>query len=294
MRRSLVTFISTFCLGLLLIFVTQGCSSLPRQMESPSLKAAHLKMKFAREAQKQQHFTRALRLYREAYDLFTRDDDLEGKINAALSMARQFIYLENPQEAEKWLKRAGEWIELSLPRMLGAKVILLLEMAFEKEDYQRVIELSTGISTPSPEWQLEILCYAMVAKARLKMDYQPEFHRVRTDSARLLKRFKKRRMKDPGVLSFAYYNSGYIYSLENKWRPALQAFEQAKAIDGLIDHPYGVGKDLYSLGKCYEQLGLVKEAVSRYQRSAEIFTLLKDAAAAEKARRKAASLAQTH
>jgi tetratricopeptide (TPR) repeat protein len=275
---------------LLVALVSPGCSSLPQRVDPPSLSAAHLKMKFARGAQKQQNFARALRLYREAYDLFTRGDQLEGKINAALSIARQYFYLDNPGESEKWLNRAGEWIEVNLPRLMGAKVILLMEMAFEKNDYKRVIEISAGVSTPRPEWQLEILCYTLVAKARLKLDYQEEFSRVRADSVRLQKGFAKRRLDDPGVLSFAYYYTGYIYSLENNWQSALLSFEQAKKIDGLIDNPYGVGKDLYSLGQCYERLGLLKQAASNYERSAEVFRLLSDAAAAEKAEKKAASL----
>lgn len=290
MNNSLTLLTRFYSVVLLAALVIPGCSSLPRRVDPPWLSAAQLKMKFAREAQKQQNFARALRLYREAYDLFTRGDQMEGKINAALSMARQYFYLDNPGESEKWLNRAGDWIEAYLPRLMGAKAILLMEMAFEKNDYKRVIEISAGVSTPRLEWQLEILCYTMVAKARLKLDYQAEFSRVRADSVRLQKGFAKRRLDDPGVLSFAYYYTGYIYSLENNWQSALLSFEQAKEIDGLIDHPYGVGKDLYSLGQCYEQLGLLKQAAGNYERAAEVFRLLNDAAAAEKAQKKAASI----
>lgn len=270
--------------------LTVCCSSLPKKIQPQSFTFAEMQMKFAREAQKQQNFNRALRLYLEAYDLFTGIDYIEGKINAGLSIARQYFYLDKPGESKKWLNRAGDLIESNLPQMAGVKTILLIEMAFEKNDYQKVIEISASTSTLNPEWQIEILCYTMVSKAQLNRDYQPEFKRVQAELPKLQKRFDKRRMNDPEVLSFVYYYTGYIHSIEKNWQSALLYFEKAKEIDGLMDNPSGLGKDLYSLGLCYEKLGLLKKAASSYQRAAEIFTLLKDAEAAEKAKKRAGSL----
>ena len=276
-----------YCLLCLLMIC---CSSLPKKIESQSFTFAGMKMKFAREAQKQQNYNRALRLYLEAYDLFTGIDDIEGKINAGLSIARQYFYLDKPEESQKWLNRAGDLIEIDLPQMEGAKTILLVEMAFEKNDYRKVIEISAATSTPNLEWQMEILCYAMVCKAQLNRDYQPEFKRLRAELPKLQKRFDKRRIDDPEVLSFVYYNTGYIHSIEKNWQSALLYFEKAKEIDGLMDNPAGLGKDLYSLGQCYEKLGSFKKAAGSFQRAAEIFSLLKDAAAADRATKRAESL----
>jgi tetratricopeptide (TPR) repeat protein len=266
------------------------CSSLPKKIEPQSFTFARMKMKFAREAQKHQDFDRALRLYLEAYDLFTGIDDIEGKINAGLSIARQYFYLDKPDESKMWLSRAGDLIESNLPQMEGAKAILLVEMAFEKNDYQKVIEILAATAAPNLEWQMEILCYAMVSKAQLNRDYQPEFKRVQAELPKLRKRFDKRRMNDPEVLSFVYYYTGYIHSIEKDWQSALVYFEKAKEIDGLMDNPAGLGKDLYSLGQCYEKLGSFKKAASSFRRAAEIFNLLKDTAAAEKAKKRAESL----
>jgi len=267
-----------------------SCSSLPKKIEPQSFTFAEMKMKYAREAQKQQNFDRALRLYLEAYDLFTGIDDIEGKINAGLSIARQYFYLDNPGELNRWLNRAGDLIENNRPQLAGAKAILLVEMAFEKNDYQQVIEISTGASTPNLEWQMEILGYTLVAKAQLNLDYQVEFNRLQAGLPGLQKRFNKGRMEDPEVLSFIYYYTGYIHGLEKNWQSALVYFEKAKEIDGLMDNPAGLGKDLYSLGQCYEQLGSFKKAASSYGRAAEIFNLLKDAPSAEKANQKAEAL----
>jgi len=267
-----------------------SCSSLPKKVEPQSFTFAQMKMKFAREAQKQQNFDRALRLYLEAYDLFTAIDDIEGKINAGLSIARQYFYLDNPGESKTWLNRAGDLIENNLPQMAGAKAILLVEMAFEKNDYQKVIEISAATSTPNLEWQMELLGYTLAAKAQLNRDYQPEFKRVQAELPGLQKRFNKGRMDDPEVLSFVYYYTGYIYSIEKNWQSALAYFEKAKEIDGLMDNPAGLGKDLYSLGQCYEKLGSIKKAASSYGRAAEIFNLLKDAESAEKANMRAEAL----
>jgi tetratricopeptide (TPR) repeat protein len=276
-----------YCLLFLLMVC---CSSLPKKIESQSFTFARMKMRFAREAQKQQNFNRALRLYLEAYDLFTGIDEIEGKINAGLSIARQYFYLDNPGESKTWLNRAGDLIESNRPQMAGAKAILLVEMAFEKNDYQKVIEISDATSTPNPEWQMEILCYTLAAKAQLNRDYQPGFKQVQAGLPELQKRFNKGRMEDPEVLSFVYYYTGYIHSVEKNWQSALLYFEKAKEIDGLMDNPAGLGKDLYSLGQCYEKLGSFKKAASSYRRAAEIFNLLKDAGSAEKAKKRAESL----
>ena len=276
-----------YCLLCLLMI---GCSSLPKKIEPQSFTFAGMKMKFAREAQKQQNYNRALRLYLEAYDLFTGIDDIEGKINAGLSIARQYFYLDKPEESQKWLNRAGDLIEIDFPQMEGAKTILLVEMAFEKNDYREVIEISAASSTANLEWQMEILCYVMVCKVQLNRDYQPEFKRLRAELPKLQKRFKKRRMDDPEVLSFVYYYTGYIHSIEKNWQSALLYFEKAREIDGLMDNPAGLGKDLYSLGQCYEKLGSFRKAAGSFRRAAEIFNLLKDSAAAEKAKKRAESL----
>lgn len=276
-----------YCLFFLLMI---GCSSLPKKIEPQSFTFANMKMKFARQAQKQQDFNRALRLYLEAYDLFTAIDDIEGKINAGLSIARQYFYLDKNSEAKEWLNRAGDLIESNLPQMEGAKAILLVEMAFEKNDFQKVIEISAATSPPNLEWQIEILCYTMVSKAQLNRDYQPEFSRLQAELPKLQRRFNKRRMDEPEVLSFVYYYTGYIYSIEKNWQSALLHFEKAREIDGLIDNPAGLGKDLYSLGQCYEKLGSFKKAADSFRRAAEIFSLLDDTEAAEKAKKRAESL----
>jgi tetratricopeptide (TPR) repeat protein len=287
MKKYLILFC---CLAALIT----GCSSLPEETEPQSLTFAHMKMKAAREAQKRQEFNKSLGLYKDAYDLFTRLDDIRGKIDASLAVARQYFYLDKREETTKWLDRAAALIETHMPRMAASRSILLAEMAFAEEDYRKVIEVAEEALTSPPlrgldiEGETEMLCYAMVAKAQLKLDYRPEFNRVQWALTQLQKRFDKKKLADPEVLSLACYYTAYIYStIENNWRDALRFFEQAKEIDSFIDHPYGVGKDLYSMGRCYEELGFFEKAGSSFERAAEIFTLLQDAAMAEKAAKRA-------
>ncbi|NIM15575.1 MAG: hypothetical protein GTO45_26660 [Candidatus Aminicenantes bacterium] len=281
------------CLAAVLIL--SGCSSLPKEIEPQSLTFANMKMKHAREAQKRQEFARALLLYKDAYDLFTRLDFIGGKINSSLSIARQFFYLDKPEEAKQWLNKASDLIETHMPRLETSRSILLMEMAFAKKDYKKVIDIAEqAIATAQEqnlEWQTEILCYAMVAKAQLRLDYQGEFDRVQSVIIQLQKKFEKRKTDDPEVLGFAYYYTGYIYStFEKDWSQALVFFEKAKEIDSLIDNPYGVGKDLYSLGRCYEELGFFRKAVSSFDRAVEVFALLDDAEMVEKAKKRAESV----
>jgi tetratricopeptide (TPR) repeat protein len=251
-----------------------------------------MKMKHAREAQDRQDFARALLLYKDAYDLFTRLDFIRGKINSSLSIARQFFYLDKPEETKKWLNKASDLIETHMPRLQTPRSILLMEMAFAKKDYKKVIDIAEQAAAAAEEqnleWQTEILCYAMVAKAQLKLDYRWEFDRVQSAIIQLQKKFEKRKTHDPEVLGFAYYYTGYIYStFEKNWSQALVFFGKAKEIDSLMDNPYGVGKDLYSLGRCYEELGFFRKAVSSFDRAAEVFALLEDAEMVGKAKKRA-------
>lgn len=281
------------CLAAVLIL--SGCSSLPKEIEPQSLTFANMKMKHARETQKRQEYARALLLYKDAYDLFTRLDFIRGKINSSLAIARQFFYLDKPEETKKWLNKASDLIETHMPRLETPRSILLMEMAFAKKDYKKVIDIAEqAVATAQEqnlEWQTEILCYAMVAKAQLRLDYQWEFDRVQSAIIQLQKQFDKRKTNDPEVLGFAYYYTGYIYSTyEKNWSQALVFFEKAKEIDSLIDNPYGVGKDLYSLGRCYEELGFFRKAVSSFDRAGEVFGLLDDAEMVEKAKKRAESV----
>jgi tetratricopeptide (TPR) repeat protein len=277
------------------VLMISGCSSLPKEIEPQSLTFANMKMKYAREAQKRQEFARALLLYKDAYDQFTRLDFIRGKINSSLSIARQFFYLDKPEETKKWLNKASDMILIHMPTLETSKSILLMEIAFSKKEYKKVIDIAeqavTAAQEQNLEWQTEILCYAMVAKAQLKMDYQLDFDRVQTAITRLQKKFEKRKTDDPEVLGFAYYYTGYIYStFEKNWSQALVFFEKAKEIDSLIDNPYGVGKDLYSLGRCYEELGFFRKAVSSFDRAREVFDLLDNAKMVEKAKKRAESV----
>ncbi|MCP5054893.1 MAG: hypothetical protein GY940_47445 [bacterium] len=271
-----------------------GCSSLPKTIEPRSLAFAGMKMKAAREAQKQQDFARAVELYKDAYDYFTRIDDIKGKIDAGLSIARQYFYLGKPMESREWLNRASTLIETGMPQMAASKAVLEIEMAFEKENYPEVIRIadntSSSTSTLNIEWQMEILCYAMISKWRLKQDYQTEFQRIQTVLPALKKLFDKRKIIDAEVLSLAYYYTGYIYTVEENWQIALDNFGKAKVIDGLVDNAYGLGKNLYAMGRCYEKLGFPGKASSSYERSAEIFDLLKDDDMATKAKKRSKSI----
>ncbi len=275
---------------LLCVLYLIGCSSLPKKMEPRSLVFAGMKMRLARVAQQQHDFLHALALYGEAYSYFTSIDDIQGKIAAGLSIARQYFYLEQPAETEKWLNQISTLIESTAPQMVVARELLLIEMAFAKEEFQKVITLAAAIHTGNLEWQMEIRCYAMVAKAKLKQDYKVEFAQVQAGFAELQKRFEKRNLGDAEVLSLGYYYTGYIYSLEEKWPLGLEFFEKARSIDSVMDNSYGLGKDLYSLGRCYEKLGDRKKAISSYNRATEIFILLKDDIMAKKAKERAKSL----
>jgi len=271
---------------LLLVSGAVGCSSLPKVEEPRSLDFARMKMRLAREAQQQCDYKRAVIFYREAYDFFTRIDDIKGKIESSLSMARQYFYLDREAEKDLWLNRAGELIDNDMPDMAGAKAVLSVEMAFAGGDYQKVVDIVRGINTGDLEWRAELFCMAMVSVAKLKQDYGPWFRGVMSLLPDLEKRFKKGKIEDAGVLSLVYYYSGYIYSIEGKWREAAHYFERARTVDSRIDNTYGLGNDLYALARCYEKLGLTLRARDSYRRASEIFELLGDKEMLEKLKKK--------
>lgn len=267
---------------LLLASGAVGCSSLPKVEEPRSLDFARMKMRLGRDAQQRCDYERAVIFYREAYDFFTRIDDIKGKIESSLSMARQYFYLDRAAEKDLWLNRASELIDNNMPDMAGAKAVLSVEMAFAGGNFQKVVDIVEGINTEDLEWRAELLCMAMVSGAKLKQDYWPWFRRVLSLLPDLEKRFKKGKIEDAGVLSLVYYYSGYIYSIEGKWREAAHYFEQARTVDSRIDNTYGLGNDLFALARCYEKLGLAFRSKDSYRRASEIFELLGDKEMLEK------------
>lgn len=281
----------TAILAFLIIVGLTACSSLPKNVPNRSQTFANIKMTLARDMQKKQDYSDALRLYKDAYDYFTRVDDIKGKIQAALSIARQNYYLDKTPDTQKWIKIAGDLIRTYYPQMEDEKNILLIEMAFGKQDYNEVIKIAeardASLDTPAkshknienPEFQAEILCYTVVSKALLasKYDYKPGLTQLQTLLNKLQEKFDKKGMDDPETLSVGYYYLGYIYgTVEKNWKNAMIFFEKARDVDSKIDNAYGLGKDLFSLGQCYKATGIINEARSSYQRALEIFELLKN------------------
>jgi len=264
---------------LLMVF----CSSLPKTIEPRSETFAQMKMNSGNDAQKRQQYTKALKYFREAYDLYTRVDNIDGKINSGLSIARQYFYLDKIDKSQQWLALSGNLIDLYRPQMNGAKILFLIEMAFAKNDFQKVLQFSPHSTANNPEWLMEYLCYTMVAKMHLNLDYHTEFMQLIEKLEKMEKAFRKRRMNDPEVLSISYYYLGYIYSFEKKWQAALENFEKAKEIDGLLDNSYGVAKALFSQGQCFEKLENFERAAGCFGRAAEIFAIMGDEANAQKA-----------
>jgi tetratricopeptide (TPR) repeat protein len=253
---------------------------------------ARMKMELALDAQKRQEFSRALVFFKEAYDYFTRIDDVEGKIEAGLAAARQCFYLGSTEGTEKWLDRISGLIDTFLPHMAASRAVLLAEMAFEEKNYAAVVDIAAGTITTNIEWKTELLCSAMISKLKLDQDYRPLFQQVEATLPVLQKQFDKRKLRDPGVLSLAYYNLGYVYTVEKNWQTALLHFEKARTVDSQTDNARGLANDLYSIGRCCEKLNRSKMARSVYRRAAEIFTLLKDKTMAANAKNRAASLAE--
>lgn len=280
-ERRIIIFGLLVCIGLF-----GGCSSLPKKVELRSEVFAAMKMRLGRVAQQQQDYLQALALYGEAYNYYTGIDDMRGKIESGLAIARQYFYLDKVEETEKWIGRVSLWIDSGLPQMVVERSLLWLEMAFAQEDYARVLALGAGITTGNLEYRLEIDCYVLVAKAKLKQNYRGELIQVEAGVGELYNLFEKRKLEDPEVLALVFYHLGYVYRLEENWGLALSYFQKAKMVDSRIDNARGVGKDLYAMGWCYEKLGEVQRARSCYMRVEEIFTLLKDEDMVQKVRQK--------
>lgn len=277
-------------LSVIILLWVSACSSLPKKIESRTMTFAAMKMRLAQEAQKGKDFLRAARLFGEAYDDFTRIDDIKGKIDSGLSIARQYFYLGKLKESKEWLKRASELMDGNFSYMQASRSLLMIEMAFEKMDYKEVIRVAGTVATENEQWNLEVLCYAMVSRMHLNLDYSADLVELDLSLPRLHKRFKKHKLEDPEVLSLAYYYKGYIHVKKKMWQSALTALENARSIDTTLDNSYGLAKDLFLMGRCYREMAMTTKAISCYTRSAEIFLLIKEPDMAKRSQAKVKSL----
>lgn len=279
--------------SLIAIFIVFGCSSLPKYIETQTFIDANRTMRYAHKNEALLNYEKALNLYVKAYNLYTQIDNVEGKINAGLSIARAHYYLGNSEDYEDWLNNISFLIDQNRKSMKPARDLFLIEIAFYEEDYEKVLKIlkmADNIKTDNIEWKTERLCYRAMSLQKLGMDYTREFKDIESNIKKLKKAYNKNKLADPSVYSYAYYVTGYLYIKEENWSTALLNFKQAREIDVMLENIVNLADDVYAIASCYENLNKIEKAKSFYLRAAEIYLQLGNLEMAERAGEKAAEI----
>lgn len=260
-------------LGLLALV---ACSSLPKYVDLQSTKDANDAMKRAQNAEADGYYQQAQLLFEKAFDLYTSVDNLKGIIISGLAVARQYYYLDNMEQYDIWYMKMSIIAHNDAPDFIPLLYLLQMEVAFDKEEYGRVITLSLAVETNQKEMQTELFSYRLLALLKTGQPYHKEFEKVKHNIPGLRKMFKKNKLDDPKIISYAAYTLGYALSKEKQWIKAIEFFEIAHEYDQLIENTGGLADDVYAIGVAYDNLGDTEMALSCYIRARDMYDIIND------------------
>jgi len=248
-----------------------ACSSLPKYVDLQSTKDANDAMKRAQNAEADGYYQQAQLLFGKAFDLYTSVDNLKGIIISGLAVARQYYYLDNMEQYDIWYMKMSIIAHNDAPDFIPLLYLLQMEVAFDKGEYGRVITLSLAVETEQKEMQTELLSYRLLGLLKTGQPYQKEFEKIKHNIPGLRSMFKKNKLDDPKIVSYAAYTLGYAMSKEKQWVKAIEFFEVAHKYDQLIENTSGLADDVYAMGVAYDNLGDTEMALSCYIRARDMY-----------------------
>ncbi len=253
-----------------------ACSSLPKYVDLQSTKDANDAMKRAQNAEADGYYQQAQLLFEKAFDLYTSVDNLKGLIISGLAVARQYYYLDNMEQYDIWYMKMSIIAHNDAPDFIPLLYLLQMEVEFDKGEYSRVITLSLAVETKQKEMQTELLSYRLLGLLKTGQPYQKEFEKIKHNIPGLCSMFKKNKLDDPKIVSYAAYTLGYAMSKEKQWVKAIEFFEIAHKYDQLIENTSGLADDVYAMGVAYDNLGDTEMALSCYIRARDMYDIIND------------------
>jgi len=251
-----------------------ACSSLPKYVDLQSTKDANDAMKRAQNAEAVGYYEQAQLLFEKAFDLYTSVDNLKGVIISGLAVARQYYYLDNMEQYDAWYMKMSVIAHNNAQDFIPLLYLLQMEVAFDKEEYGRVITLSLAVETSQKEMQTELLSYRLLALLKTGQTYQKEFEKIKHNIPGLRSMFKKNKLDDPKIVSYAAYTLGYALSKEKQWEKAIEFFKVAHQYDQLIENTSGLADDVFAAGVAYENLGDTEIALSCFIRAKDMYNII--------------------
>jgi len=255
-----------------------ACSSLPKYVDLQSTKDANDAMKRAQNAEADSYYEQAQLLFEKAFDLYTSVDNLKGVIISGLAVARQYYYLDNMEQYDAWYMKMSVIAHNNAQDFIPLLYLLQMEVAFDKEEYGRVITLSLAVETSQKEMQTELLSYRLLALLKTGQTYQKEFEKIKHNIPGLRSMFKKNKLDDPKIVSYAAYTLGYALSKQKQWEKSLEFFKVAHQYDQLIENTSGLADDVFAAGVAYENLGDTEMALSCFIRAKDMYDIINNEA----------------
>lgn len=275
---------------LLFSLLLVSCSSLPRYITGETRQQADRNFQLGQRAENSCEYSRALSYYARAYHDYTSIDHLRGKVQAGLSLARQYYLLGDSLNHQLWLDNLDLLISSEMQEMQPVLDLHLIEIAYLEKDFRKVISLASSWQSANMEWEAQRLSYLLLSQAAKGDFSNQEFAELKKLLPGLQKNFRKGRLLDPGVYSYALYTSGYLLTCRSEWEQAETFFQRAYEADLKLENTSGLASDLFALANCLENLKENYRAKSCYSRAAEIYLQLEDVEMAKRAQARAEGL----
>lgn len=267
-----------------IVFTFFACSSSnDRQSKTlPEVQNGNNLMESANYFLKINDFNTALETYNQAFTQFTLVDHLEGKFLASLGIIKTSILLGKLDNAQTWLNKIKMFTKVP-DKLLDQVEFSLIEFHFSKKEYEIVKQLtdSPRISESSRSLYLPLAAYRAQALLTLNLDYSKELKMLLDIVQNFQEDKNSGSYYEPSDISYIYYTLGYIRSKEKKWESANSLFSRSLEIAKQIGDYKSIADNLFALGLVNKELGRLDQALDHFQRSSEIYQILKATSSAE-------------
>lgn len=233
----------------------------------------------------------ALRNYSMAYNKFALVDYNEGKMNAAIGVMKCYLRLGDFEAAEEWLTKLNPLSGLSenfFESSSKAKVLF----QYSNKNFDSILELTKpeALAKFSLENRTEMVAYRTLSLLELKQNYKQDFFELTNLLITMQKEGQDGGKFNPFSMSFIYYTLGFISFKENIFEKANDYFQTALEIDKKYSNYSGIADDLFAIAMTSKNMRRYNEAISAFERAAEIFEQMNDTANYETAKFESALL----
>lgn len=263
-----------------------SCSTLPKKrliVNPTSEQASQLSSK-AMQMEKMRYFNGALTYYQNALSKYQLTDDMENVIRVKIAIARQYYAMNKKEEFYDYYLQAKKDLKLN-PQFKEIETqldLFKLEFLYHDAQYDSMQIVIKGLKTNDDETHLRKMAWDCLSRFEMNKLNKSRIQRLRKESNRALKRYKKKKFEDLSAVSFAFYTLGYtayhqklqnetLADIKQKNLLAIDYFQNAYEADVIDQNFYNLATDLYYIASAYKNIENETQAAHYFLRASLVY-----------------------